>query len=50
MGYLNLGHHFYAIGAYAFAIALVGKYPVGLSMAFSLIAAVVAAAMLQFFA
>ena len=49
MGYVNLGHYcFYGIGAYAFAIALVGKYPAGLSMVFALLATAVAAALLAF--
>ncbi len=49
MGYVNLGHYcFYGVGAYAFAIALVGKYPVGLSMLFALMVTAVAAALLAF--
>lgn len=49
MGYVNLGHYcFYGIGAYAFAIALVGKYPAGLAMLFALLATAIAAALLAF--
>ena len=37
MGYVNLGHYcFYGIGAYAFAIALVGGWPLLLSLGFAL--------------
>jgi len=47
MGYVNLGHYaFYGIGAYAFAIALVGKYPTGLAMVFALLVTGLAAALL----
>ena len=47
MGYVNLGHYaFYGIGAYAFAIALVGKYPTGLAMVFALLITALAAALL----
>lgn len=49
MGYVNLGHYcFYGIGAYAFAIALVGKYPAGVAMLFALLATALAAALLAF--
>ena len=49
MGYVNLGHYgFYGIGAYAFAIALVGKYPPGIAMIFALLATALAAALLAF--
>ena len=49
MGYVNLGHYgFYGIGAYAFAIALVGKYPTGVAMLFALLATALAAAVLAF--
>jgi len=49
MGYVNLGHYcFYGIGAYAFAIALVGKYPSGVAIVFALLATALAAALLAF--
>ena len=49
MGYVNLGHYcFYGIGAYAFAITLVGKYPVGVAMLFAALATAIAAALLAF--
>ena len=49
MGYVNLGHYaFYGIGAYAFAIALVGKYPSGVAMLFALLCTALAAALLAF--
>ncbi|MEN3365925.1 MAG: branched-chain amino acid transport system ATP-binding protein livM [Burkholderiales bacterium] len=45
MGYVNLGHYcFYGIGAYVFAIALVGKFP----SAFAIIAAVAFTVILAF--
>jgi branched-chain amino acid transport system permease protein len=49
MGYINLGHYcFYGIGAYAFAIALVGKYPAPSALLFAFLATSVAAAVLAF--
>jgi branched-chain amino acid transport system permease protein len=49
MGYVNLGHYcFYGIGAYAFAIVLVAKYPVVLAMLFALMATAIAAAVFAF--
>lgn len=43
MGYVNLGHYcFYGLGAYAFSLALVARYPAALS----LVAAAAAAALL----
>ena len=49
MGYINLGHYcFYGIGAYAFAIALVGKHSAPSSLLVALLATAVAAAVLAF--
>ncbi len=49
MGYVNLGHYcFYGIGAYAFAIVLVGKYPVAAALLFALLATACAAAVFAF--
>ncbi len=49
MGYINLGHYgFYGVGAYAFAIALVAKYPPGVAILFASLATALAAALLSF--
>jgi branched-chain amino acid transport system permease protein len=48
MGYVNLGHYcFYGIGAYAFAIALVGDWPLVLSLGFALVITALAALVLS---
>lgn len=49
MGYVNLGHYcFYGLGAYVFAIALVGKYPASLAIVLAVAVTVVVAAVLAF--
>ncbi len=48
MGYVNLGHYcFYGIGAYAFAIVLVAKYPAPLAVLAAVVAALVVAVVLS---
>lgn len=49
MGYVNLGHYcFYGIGAYAFSIALVAKYPVLLALLFCVAFTAIVAMLLSF--
>jgi branched-chain amino acid transport system permease protein len=44
MGYVNLGHYvFYGIGAYAFAIALVGRWPMPVALGFAVVVTALAA-------
>jgi branched-chain amino acid transport system permease protein len=44
MGYVNLGHYvFYGIGAYAFAIALVGSWPLTVAIGFAVLVTALAA-------
>lgn len=47
MGYVNLGHYvFYGIGAYAFAVTLVGHWPVPLALGFAVALTAIAALVL----
>ena len=49
MGYVNLGHYvFFGIGAYAFAIALVGEWPFVVALGFAAVFTALAALLLAF--
>ena len=49
MGYVNLGHYcFYGIGAYAFAIVLVAKFPLGFAILIAVVVTAIIALALSF--
>ncbi|MDO9216812.1 MAG: branched-chain amino acid ABC transporter permease, partial [Lacisediminimonas sp.] len=49
MGYVNLGHYcFYGLGAYAFSIALMGKYPAAVAILVAVLLTVAVAAVLAY--
>jgi branched-chain amino acid transport system permease protein len=49
MGYINLGHYcFYGIGAYAFALALVARYPAAVAAVFAVAVTAIVALVISF--